>query len=115
MKYNHVKTGESSEKGISMADINSHGDPGSIWELVKNGFGYLASIVLALFAWAGKRQVSRIDDLDQRMDRTEASYISREEHNKTIEALRTDIRNASEGTHKRLDQLLLHIAKEKNH
>lgn len=73
------------------------------WEAI---VAVLGSFLVGMMAWLGKRQMARLD-------RIEGRYISREEHNQTVGALRNDFREYAERVerqvteiHKRIDRVL---------
>jgi len=72
------------------------------WDVVLQGS---ALALLAVLAWMGRRHVDRLDVIER-------TYLSREEHDRVIAAIRSDIQASTAGTHKRLDELLLLLAKK---
>ena len=66
-------------------------DPTNDPAAASNLIGWLAAILVGIFGWLGKRQVSRID-------RIEARSVDRKEYNQTIQSLREEIRGGHEKT-----------------
>ena len=62
-------------------------------------FMWVAAGFLALLTWLGKRHIARVDGIEK-------NYVSREEHNDTIKAMRTDMMSGFDRIHDRLDKLI---------
>lgn len=78
-------------------------DPGLLRYLLET----LAGLYLMLLTWLGKRHVGRLDEIE----RQQRQSITRDEHARTVEALRSEIQTSSRETHKRLDDILLLLSK----
>lgn len=63
--------------------------------------------------WLGTRFIDRHDKLEARVDKLERDYVSRDEHNATIAALRREIAEGNKGTHDRLDKIMIILATSK--
>ena len=66
---------------------------------------FVMGTAMSLFAWVGKRQVKRIDDLETKVAQT----VSVEQYNATLESLRRQIAEGNQGTHERIDMLMTTI------
>lgn len=65
---------------------------------------FVLGMVMGAMSWFAKRQIARIDHLEKHT-------IKKAEYNDTLVELRTRIDKNSESTNKRLDAILLHLAK----
>jgi hypothetical protein len=74
-------------------------------EFIKVGFGMIITGILGLMGWFGRRQIRRIDAMEE-------NAIKKEDYNKTVESLRREIAEGNKSTHSRLDQLMLFLAKK---
>lgn len=70
---------------------------------------FLVGAFMALLTWTGKRQIKRLDDLEQRMSNT----VTIEQYNETLQSLRRDIAEGNRGTHERIDKLMIFLAEKK--
>lgn len=69
---------------------------------------FVLGIVMSAMAWFAKRQIARIDHLEEHT-------IKKSEYNGTIEEFRNRIDKNAESTNRRLDEILLHLAKSNEH
>ena len=76
-------------------------------ELVMDGIKYILISTVSWLAWVFRRHSQKINDLEMKT-------IPREEYNSAMMALRADIKEATQGTHERLDKLYLHLSSKRN-
>lgn len=72
---------------------------------------YVLGAVLALLAWAGKRQIRRLDTIEERLTELQADYVGEDIFMRTVADMRAEIAQGNRETHKRLDELMLLLAK----